>query len=370
MQSKVKRVLEIELIKVIAIVGMVFVHIYELTVFAFNEKGGASYYAGVTISFFGGIISGGAFMFAMGWGAAFSDKATPKTYLDRFLQLNLLGLLVNVFEQWLPMLIMPGKFGNLKDQWYSIFAVDIYAFASLAMLYLAFLKKISDRKTVKIIVSAILLAAVLLVNSFIRPEHFSTGYGWADTIIGLFVRENKYSYFPFVSWIAFPITGFIFGTLYRKWDDKKKFNIFLAVSGTVVIAVGSIIMKLKGISNAVLDPYDVSELEYYALDSINVACGCGFIAVEFVIASAILRLTGNKLPNLLLEMSKNVLHIYIAQWLMIGLLVGVINKLPNVWTSMLLSAAVLSVAFGYSVLRNKLVERSKNADKLNRYIIR
>ncbi len=358
-EQRQQRVLEIELIKALAIVGMVFVHIYELTRFAFCEPDGIKLTFGIIVSFFGGIISGGAFMFTMGWGAAYSDNATFGSYLHRFIKLCLLGWLVNIFQQWIPMLILPEKMGHLKEMWYSLFAVDIYAYAAMLMLYFALLKKLPDKNSVKLTTSAVFMAVALIIDGLLKPESFSTGHGWADTLIGVFVRENEYSYFPIISWIAFPLAGFIFGTLYRNCNDKKKYTIFLAVIGAVILTSTSVAMHCFDIPNSVLDPYHVTELDYYALDPINEICGCGFLMLEFAVASLIIWLTKGKLPEFILNMSKNVMHIYVAQWFLIGLLVGVIDKLPNIWLSMLLSAAVLGAAFGYAMFRKWLSEKKK-----------
>ena len=356
-EQKQKRIYELELIKAIAIIGMVFVHIYELTQFAFSEQDSVQRTFGIIVSFFGGIISGGAFMFAMGWGAAYSDNATSGSYLRRFVKLLLLGWLVNIFQQWIPMLILPEKNGHLSEMWYSIFAVDIYAFAAMLMLYFAFLKKLPDKISVKLATSAAFITVALIIDGLLKPENFSTGHDWADTLIGVFIRENEYSYFPVISWIIFPLSGFIVGTLYRNCNDKKKFTIFLTVIGAVILISTSVAMHCFDIPNSVIDPYNVTELDYYALDPINEICGFGFLLSEFAAASLIIWLTKGRLPNFMLKMSKNVTHIYVAQWFLIGLLVGVIDKIPNIWLSMLLSAAVLGAAFAYAMFRERLSKK-------------
>jgi mannose/fructose/N-acetylgalactosamine-specific phosphotransferase system component IIC len=116
-------------------------------------------------------------------------------------------------------------------------------------------------------------------------------------------------------------------------------------------------MHCFDIPNSVIDPYNVTELDYYALDPINEICGFGFLLSEFAAASLIIWLTKGRLPNFMLKMSKNVTHIYVAQWFLIGLLVGVIDKIPNIWLSMLLSAAVLGAAFAYAMFRERLSKK-------------
>ena len=347
-----KRVLEIELLKAVAITGMVFIHILEMSPCLTVTTSGAGYYICILISFFGGIASGGVFMFAMGWGGAFSSKATPKTYLDRLLQLVLLGLLVNVFQQWIPMYLRPDKYGTVPENWHTLFAVDIYAFAAAAMLYLALMRGLMKHERLLFAVSVALLFISLLINGITEPESFSTGSELGDTLIGVFIRENEYSYFPFVSWIFFPVTGFVSGKLFRKWG-RKKFLIFLAVTGTIALVSASIIMYVRDIPNAVLAPYFVTETEYYALDNINLICSYGLIAYEFLIASLVVKLVRNRLPDIILYMSRSVMHIYLFQWLFIGLLSGVISKTESLPAILLISAVVLVSANGYCILKDR-----------------
>ena len=87
-------------------------------------------------------------MFAMGWGAAFSKRATVKSYLQRAATLFLLGIIINLFEEYLPALLVPDSFGPLGESLPAILATDIYFFASLACLYFA-LKKTRGPKTSK-----------------------------------------------------------------------------------------------------------------------------------------------------------------------------------------------------------------------------
>ena len=352
---KTIRILEIELMKAIAIIGMVYIHIFEMSLFIDEITSGTEFKIGVVLDFFGGIISGGAFMFAMGWGAAFSKGATPKSYVKRFFQLELYGILVNLFQQWLPKLIDPESYGSLSEGWYSIIAVDVYAFAGVCMLYFAVMKKLESNKPAKLIISLLLLVICLTVNSLIPAESFSTGFDWLDTLIGLFIRENEYSYFPLVSWIAFPIAGYGAGKLFQTWKDLKKCYILLGVIGTVALVGGSVIMKVMGIPNAVIDPFNVTDLEYYALSTINVITGVGLIAVELVLASLLLKLTKGKLPNFVTDLSRNVMHIYIAQWLIIGLLSGLIAKTVHLIPIALLALGVLAISFLYAKAREKKI---------------
>lgn len=343
--------------KAVAIVGMVFVHIYEITDFAYEIDEGPAFWLGVIVEFMGGVISAGVFMFAMGWGIAFSDRATPKTQCNRSIQLFLLGLFVNIVCQWVPMIALNGISG-LKDNWYGIFAVSIYQFAALAMLFFALIKWLG--KTQQILISLIALAAAMLLNTIILPEKFSTGNNAADTVIGLFVRENEYSFFPFVTWIAFPILGFAAGSLYRKINCRKSFVIRMLCLGTAIILISTALMKKFDIINAAFYPYWTEDKEYYAMNSLSVLCACGMIAIEFVISAGVIKLNKEMLPTLITTMSKNVMSIYVIQWIFI-ISAGVwLVRINNAVIYVAVSAMVLAASYVCSIIfTNFLKNRRK-----------
>lgn len=148
--SKTKRVPEIDLIKAVAIVSMIFVHVYEISFPKFNS----TLEFGIVrrlIEFMGNVPSAGAFMFAMGWGAACSVRSTPKTYLKRVRQLFLLGIVINFFEVYVPSILAPEHFGTLEEMAPVILATDIYFFAMLASFYLALMKRLKDKPALAII---------------------------------------------------------------------------------------------------------------------------------------------------------------------------------------------------------------------------
>lgn len=369
MKKKTKRIPEIELMKAIAIIGMVFVHVYEMADCYDTYTSGAGYYIGIIIELFGSVFSAPVFMFAMGWGAVFSEKSSAKIYLDRFIQLSLLGLLVNVFTQWMPMLIYPEKNGVFKQGWYRIFAVDIYPFAAFAMLYLALMKKVYKSETKMIGLSGILLTLSLLINGLVAPESYSSGYDFSDTILGLFVRENDWSYFPFVSWIAFPTIGFLIGLLYKKWDSKKLFFTVLTVTGIISVTVSSLLMKQLDIPNAALMPYFVEDVDYYAMHSLNVLCCCGVVFLEFALCSFFMKLTKKKLCRSIQQLSRNVMHIYIVQWMIIGCLCKVIGGFTTILPVLLTAALTLVAACFIAIVRLKIIMRSAKRKKLRKHLL-
>lgn len=358
--SKNKRVPEIELMKAFAVVSMIFVHTAEIVV-----EGNHIYIYPVEgviflslVSFFGGIPSAGVFMFSMGWGASFSKTATYKTCLNRVVPLFLLGIVVNFFEQYVPQIITPEIFGKLEENLHTILATDIYFFAALASLYLAVMKFFKNQPVSALIFSAVLLAVCIFIRIFFGIENFSTENIWLDTLIGLFVRENEFSYFPFTVWIFFPIIGYGAAVLYKKSWSLKERLLFSSVTGIIAIVVAEFAMEKFGVIDGVLFAnLDITLGNYYAMHPLNLLCSYGIIALEFFVASVVMKITNNYLPNFILNMSKNIVGIYVAQWIILGCMSGWICEISTVSSYIFVALTVLIVSYFSAIIFKEIIER-------------
>ena len=355
--SSTKRVQEIELMKGIAIIGMVFVHILEGSIDYFTDAwtlpGSIPY---TLIEFLGGIPAAGVFTFAMGWGVAFSDRATPKSYLKRALQLGLLLFYVNFFYAILPGLIDPGHFGAFLDHPWAVIGFNIYSFAALCMCFFALMKKLQDKPYVRLGICITIIVAILVTTILVKPESFS-GNQWVATILGIFVRQNTYSWFPLVPWATFPIMGYGAGILYRKWNNRKKFALTSLVIGVVLVTISQLVIQLNDIRNAAMNPGWIEEIDYYALTFWNIICAVGIVCLELSLAFGIMTLTKGKLNSVLSFMSYNVMNIFVAHWLFVSPLFVVLIKVTSVWSNALIALCVLIV----TCLLVKFVTRLKKS---------
>jgi uncharacterized membrane protein len=357
--STMKRIQEIDLLKAIAIIAMVFIHVYDAsTRLSITTPVEAS--TVWIVEFMGNIPSAGVFMFAMGWGAAFSSRSTPKTYLSRLRQLVILGVVINFFEQYIPSLIDPAHFGSIAEIAPSIIAVDIYFFAAFAMIYFALMKGLKNKAVLAVGVSVLIVAVCFTVNWIFGFETFSTGNNWLDTLIGLFIRENKYSFFPFVSWIVFPIVGYGAAKLFKTATERKSVLIFSIVIGTALIAFAEIMMYLFNVGDVVFVGAHTSlDGEYYSMHPLCAVCGIGLISLEFAAANLIMMAARQRLAKFLSKMSKNVMEIYIAQWVLIGFLSPVLILVKNLWVNLLIGVVVLIGSYFGAELYIKLMLKLK-----------
>ncbi len=364
--SVMKRVNELDLLKAVAIIAMVFIHVYDAST-KLVVTSGVEMSAVWIVEFMGNIPSAGVFMFAMGWGAAFSSRSTPKTYLSRLRQLFILGIVINFFEHFIPSIIDPGHFGTVWEIAPSIIAVDIYFFAAFAMIYFAVMKKYKEKPKTAVTVSVVLVAVCFAVNAIFGCETLSTGNGWIDTLIGLFIRENVWSYFPFISWIVFPVAGYGAAALFKKAKSRGAVLLFSLIAGAALIALSELFMQVFGIPDAVIiGAHEATDASYYSMHPLCALCGCGVIAVEFIIANLIMMAANQRLPKFMSKMSRNVMEIYIAQWVFIGFLTPALIYVTNLWINLLAGAAVTAASyFGAELyiwikLKNKERKESKS----------
>ena len=345
--KKSKRVLEIETMKAIAIIAMVFVHVFEVSMDGLELSSKLPYALAQMIEFFGTVPSAVAFMFAMGFGTAFS-KSLPKASVRRIVKLCVLGLWVNFVQFWVPCIMDPGNFGALSDSLFKIIAVDIYAFAMLSTVYATVIFLIPKIKTVRdgLMVSAIVIAIAFAVNIIFGFETFTTGNNWADTLIGLFIRENEWSYFPFISWIVFPLTGFGAGYYYIKLNDHKKYVRLMLFTGIALLAIGVCLMQILGMDKKVLFlPYGTNYGLYYSMHPVYAVTALGMISAEFALVSLILKFTNNTIPSFMTEMSRNVMDIYVLQWMFVGCASILLVRLSSIYVNMMIAVVFIVTAF-------------------------
>ena len=344
--QKTKRVPEIELMKAIAIIGMVFVHVLEGSLEYFENAwefpGKIPYTA---IEFIGGIPAAGVFTFAMGWGAAHSDRSTVKTYFLRALKIGLLLFYVNLLYAILPGILDPDHFGAFSDHPWAIIGFNIYSFAAVCMLFFALMKKLEKKPAIRAGISIAIVLAILLATIFIKHDSYD-GNQWIATLIGVFVRQNHYSWFPLVPWAIFPIMGYWAGILYRKMNDRTKFMSLSLVIGAAAVTVSEIIIRMKGQAHGAANPgWVLDEADYYALSFWNIICAVGIICLETGLAFAVLSLTNGKLHPILADLSRNVMEMFMAHWLFVSPLFLYLIHVTNVWYNVLIGLAVLIATY-------------------------
>ena len=248
-----KHVPEVDLMKALAIVSMVLIHA-QMASPGLIIRNQAESFLNDLINFFGCIPSAVVFMTALGWGASFSVHSTPGTYMKRALHLVIPGIAVNFLTHYLPALLVPAVFGPLSEVLPAILAADVYFFAALSMLCLAALKKLSGegKDRITAVSAAALVVVCFALNILLGHENFTLGNAWLDTLLGLFIRENAWSYFPFISWIVYPMLGYGLAVLYRRARSQSQVLLFAGLTGAISILLSQFLLNRLGLEDSML----------------------------------------------------------------------------------------------------------------------
>lgn len=356
--SQRARYLEIDLIKALAILFMIFVHTYEINAYeCFFEspsyENPVLYALNFIIEFFGGVAAAPVFMFCMGVGIVFSGKITPKTLMKRAFVLIGLGLLVNFFEEVLPVVWEEGADMEMFLDWLpGLFANDIYFF--FPMTYFLFALMVRSKKEVPI-ASAVL--ALGLIGGFILPfMKFETGNTAVDLILGLFVRTGEYAFFPFTSWIVFPMAGYLFGRVLVKTEDKAKLYKKIALISAVALAVIAVVGLSLGFENSFINALDCEDADYYTPNLFSQLWGIAFVLLWEAVAYALVRKANpdSRPARVMIWGSRQVKPIYVLQWVVIFFMTPVLCLTDNIFLTYILCAVVTGITVALTVLWLKL----------------
>jgi len=213
MANQAKRNRTADLMKGLAVIFMIQVHLMEL----FCRQDIYDGPVGKISLFLGGIPAAPVFMVIMGYFVAKSRKTVAQSVI-RGIKIILLGFALNVgLNLHLMIKIMNGTF-ELNPLPY-IFGVDILFLAGLSIIGLSFLKLLKSRQ---LIYSSFLLALIFSAQFFLGKYFLSVSDNY---LLAYFWGINTWwSYFPLIPWFVYPLTGFIFfnledslQTFIKKW---------------------------------------------------------------------------------------------------------------------------------------------------------
>jgi len=183
------------------------------------------------------------------------------------------------------------------------------------------------------------------INIMIGVESNTTGNDWIDTVLGIFIRVNPNSYFPFVSWSVFPILGYIMAFGYMK-VGRKKAVIFAAVFGSALYIFAKIVMHMNEMMDAVVtDAYEIDDKYYYSMHPVYAIGGFGIILIEYALCALVIKMCHDHVKTIFLNMSKGVMFIYIIQWILIGLSSPFLAEIRSLWLCLVIALLILAVSY-------------------------
>lgn len=236
------RQMELDVAKGLSVIFMIAVHV--LLYFANDDV--KNTYLGSIVEFFGGIPAAPVFMFLLGVGIVYSGKATPLQLFKRGWALILGGYILNIIREGLPNMIKL-EYEPDNYNWLSVFdatfTIDILQFAGLAFIIFSMIARVKK----KILWSLGLIFFFGIINYFITDFKFEDPVKKA--IFGLFWGASEISYFPFFSWIAYPLFGYIFGSYLIRCNRKKTlYSILFILSLAVTILLYYVYTQILNVS--------------------------------------------------------------------------------------------------------------------------
>lgn len=314
------RQVELDIAKALSIIFMVFLHTMWVVM---NYNSALSpVYEFVVGNILGRPYAAPIFMFCMGVGIVYSRHSQGDVMIKRGVKLYLLGILVNIFEWFIPHFLS----GTLLGNWDAfpiyggllLFCVDILAFAGLSFIAMGILKKfeVSNKKLIVIAVVMSIIGTLL--------KEIDLGIPVLNLIFANFIgTKGGFSAFPLFNWFIFPVGGYIWGQYFIKAKDKGDFFKFWPIY--IVIALIYFFVSTKLWGGILSDDIHL----YYFMNTLDVAF-C-IINAHGVIGLCywLVKYVPDAVINVSKILSSNINNIYIIQWFFVpvtGILIAYFFK--------------------------------------------
>ena len=305
------RQVELDIAKALSIIFMIFVHVLWVILCFDNSLSNA--YLLVFSNILGRPCAAPIFMFCMGVGIVYSRRSQWDTMIKRGGILFLSGILVNVFEFFVPYYV----YGYLFGSWdvftiaggLLLFCVDILAFAALSFILLGIFKKyeLSNKKLLIIAIAMSIIGSILRYTDFGAPV--------LNLFFGYFIgTKGGFTAFPLFNWFIIPVAGYVWGQYFIRAKDKNKFFKYWPIY--LIIALIYFI-----VSTQIADGFLTDIHQYYFMTTVDVIFCLIYAHANIGLCY---RLSGF-LPDAAVKtstiLSSNINNIYIIQWLFVPLTV-------------------------------------------------
>lgn len=301
------RQIELDIARGLSVLFMIAVHSLE----NFADEMAQESFLGQIIDFFGGVPSAPVFMFLLGVGVIYTSKSSPLLFVKRGLLLIGSGYVLNLLRGTLPNLFtyyVTAESDYLQIALTEFLAIDILQFAGLALITFGLVKKFQPRWY--LIVSSMFIIALLNFKLLT----FTTPNLYFQAVIGLLWGSGELAYFPYLTWIIYPLAGYLFGAVLIRCADKTRFYATTLVVSTLLLilfySVFVIYLKQEiGLNNA----YAYYHHNLFG-NLVNLSFVTGWISLIFFASTSIPK----ALNKTVIRWSNNVTDIFNVHWILIG----------------------------------------------------
>lgn len=291
----------------------------------------------------GGPLSAPMFMFAMGVGMVYTREGSAGDLAKRGLRIFTAGFVLNACRYTIPYLlgyVLTADYEKfIEPLLYRTLCNDILQFAGLAMLLIAWLRKLKTHDLLMLGIGLVLSLGGTWLNDTDAGSPLGNiflGYLVGTTDAAGMVRSD----FPLLNWFIVPVAGYVFGRVLIRVRDKRIFYEWLSppclLATIIYFAIG--IKTGRGMFGEGQNCYYHIVTEDVLMSLVGAV---GILGVYFYLQK--------RLPEYSIgwirEISRNVTRIYGIHWVLITLTVNVfLYKLRG--TQELMVPAVMLLALG------------------------
>lgn len=302
------RLFSLDFARGIAIIAMVVIHVITFM----GDQSVTGSFARNIIASIVCSVAAPTFMFIMGIVLAFSSRRTIKGDLLRGVSIFGLAYLLNFLRGTLPVFVANVlKITSGGSPLSYLREIDILQFAGLALLLLAIVKHYLPWRWAGFgggVLALIITPCIGKLDSVNQSAHYA---------ITLFSGSAEYAFFPFFSWIVFPLFGMTYGRLLKGAQNKAVFFIRSAIIGSVVLALGialGMVLKDNLLHRWFSGEFLQGKLPW-SMVLVFTGIQCVWLASCFWIVG---KIPANKALGRLYFWSRNITLFYCIQWTLIG----------------------------------------------------
>lgn len=303
---------EFDYAKVIAIVFMVLIHVWEeLSYFDCFGTAPTGFWHNL-LQFGAGPLAAPLFMFAMGVGICYSSHRSPKDFAKRGVQLFFTGYLLNFFRNGIYFAIYYWLHGNwdISELIFQSFNGDILHFAGLTFLLVALFKKC---KMPVLTMGGVAVAMQIVGCLLSQYVPVSEGLSY---VVGHFYYAGN-CYFPLLQWFIFPVAGIIFAKYLRHVTDKDKF--YRSVMGISAVSLIGFCSALCFAGYNIQNFYILKDDIYYQQEFFHSVFALLVILIELSLLYFVTKKINIKaINNTVHYISAELNTIHIIQWILVG----------------------------------------------------
>lgn len=307
------RFAEFELLKAIAIMGLMAIHLMEEAL----EAGYASPGLQALGDFIIGLCAFGpsVFMICMGFGIG-GGRSSADSIRKIGIQFLLIGAILNLFRWLLPGIISHFVLNTrLIDDINFYLQSDIYYFAGLFYIFYFFIKKRKLSTASLLMISVLMLTANTLLTRLTRGAIKNE---IVSSLLGNLVYVDEHSCFPLLSWAIFPSVGILLGDVLKSSDEEKREFFMRRVTDFSMVLLISFSVFLWDY-NIDLVKALISPANDYITDLPNVILLLSFALLLIGLTYQLCKHIG-ALPfmGFMLRVSAYIIPFYLLQWIIIA----------------------------------------------------